>query len=61
MCFVENPMRYVTQASHVLHRIGMNKLLIKVYKFFRTADSEHCFDLSGLISAVGVTKNYLRQ
>ena len=54
-------MRYVTQAYHVLHRIGMNKLLINVYRFFRTADSEHCFDLSGLISAVGETKIYLRQ
>ena len=28
---------------------------------FITADSEHCFDLSGLISIVGVTGIYLRQ
>ena len=28
---------------------------------YRTADSEHRFDLSGLISAVGVTDIYSRQ
>ena len=27
----------------------------------KSADSEHCFDLSGLISTVGVTDIYLRQ
>ena len=28
---------------------------------YRTANSKHCFDLSGLISAVGVTDVYSRQ
>ena len=27
----------------------------------RTADNEHCFDLSGLVRAVGVTGIYSRQ
>ena len=30
-------------------------------KSIRTADSEHCFDLSGLIKAVSVTDIYSRQ
>ena len=30
-------------------------------QFYITADSEHCFDLSGLISAVGVTEGHIRR
>ena len=35
---------------------------MQMHKYvYRTADREHCFDLSGLISAVGVTDIYARQ
>ena len=35
---------------------------MQMHKYvYRTADSEHCFDLSDLISAVGVTDIYSRQ
>ena len=37
----------------------VNKLLIEL--FYITAAGKHCFDLSGLVSAVGVTDIYSRQ
>ena len=41
----------------ILHLTQMQK---RKY-VYRTADREHCFDLSGIISAVGVTDVYSRQ
>ena len=49
-----------TQRVSVLKSQFVTQMQLHKYTY-RTADSEHCSDLSGLISAVGVTGIYSRQ
>ena len=42
------------------NKISLTQMQIRWY-IHNTTDNEHCFDLSGLISAVGVTDIYSRQ
>ena len=44
-------------------RYTQNRFLVEQchYYIYKTADSEHCFDLSGFISAVDVSDVYSRQ
>ena len=45
-----------------LPKLDHNRVATQICKYvYVTADREHCFDLSGLIRAVGVTNIHLRQ
>ena len=45
--------QYNMNATTILHFVSQMQ---KLYYAYITADSEHCFDLSGVITAVGVAE-----